>query len=247
MSRHRSAMTAWHMLILAPTVFAQTTPTLSPSTSLSDKTTLPTAASRTGSFYPYFSSSSLPPWATGNANDNAPNGDNNDGQNSGGLNTYYAVGLALLLCCVALALFFMFRRRAKEMASRRRNGGRAFALQRDVGGGGYPVGDPARGRGYLPSMHGLRRSPEGPGEEGLNERGEAPPQYISKREWEELHPNDGGEQRGPGIPLQTLSRDHAGLKPPDYSESRTHEVDRNARSSTASASSSRIAERQTNT
>lgn len=153
----------------------------------------------------------------------------------GGLNTYYAVGLALLLCCVALALFFMFRRRALEMRERRRNGGRAFALQRDLNGA-VMAGDPSRGRGYLV---GLRRPVETRPEEGLNERGEAPPQYISKREWEEIHGSGGNETTGgPSIPLQTLSHDAAGLpsKPPDYTESSTREVDPNASTSTAPGS-----------
>lgn len=152
----------------------------------------------------------------------------------GGLNTYYAVGLALLLCCVALALFFMFRRRALEQRVRRRNGGRTFAPQRDFNGA-VIAGDPSRGRGYL---IGLRRPVETTPEEGLNERGEAPPQYISKTEWEQIHGGGTQEGSGPSIPLQSLSHDAAGLpsKPPDYTEAHTNEVDPNASVSTASAS-----------
>lgn len=222
MSHVRGPTTAWHVLILARMQLAQTT------------TTAPSSSSNPP-FFPS-SSSSLAPGASPN-----PNGNNNNNNGSGGLNTYYAVGLALLLLCVALALFFMFRRRALEMGRRRQNGGRGSALQRDLGGA-VIAGDPARGRGYL---IGLPRLREPSREEGLDERGEAPPQYISKQEWEQIHTN--GEASGPGIPLQTLSRDAAGLKPPDYSEGNTQEADRNGRGSTASgSSSSRPAERGAN-
>lgn len=219
MSSLQPALIAWHILIFARTLLAQNTVTLASSSS--SPPLLPS------------SSSSFAPGAT-------PNSNNNGNNTSGGLNTYYAVGLALLLCCVALALFFMFRRRALEMRARRRNGGRGTALQQDLGGA-VIAGDPARGRGYL---IGLPRLREPTREEGLDERGEAPPQYISKQEWEQIHSN--GEASGPGIPPQTLSRDAAGLKLPDYSEATTPDTDRNARSSTASASSSRPADRGAN-
>lgn len=48
------------------------------------------------------------------------------------------------------------------------------------------------------------------GEEGLNEEAEAPPPYVPPP------PKESGE--GPAVPMQTLSREHVGLKPPDYSE-----------------------------
>ena len=220
-------MTVWHILILARALLAQTT-------------TKPTSSSTTSTppFLASSSSSSLAPGASPNPNGN--NG-NSSGSGGGGLDTYYAVGLALLLCCVALALFFMFRRRILDRGARRRNDGRGIVLQRDIDGA-VIAGDPSRGRGYLIGLPRLRQPARQ--EEGLDERGEAPPQYISKTEWEQLHPN--GEASEPGIPLQTLSRDAVGLKPPDYSEAGTQEAERNARGSTVSASSSRAAEHGAN-
>jgi len=46
----------------------------------------------------------------------------------------------------------------------------------------------------------------------LNELGEAPPPYVHAA------PPAGAPTEGPEIPLRTLSRDGAGLKPPDYGE-----------------------------
>lgn len=185
-----------------------------------------------------YSSSSFLPGATPTSSNGNNNNGNNNNMDGPGLSTYYAVGLALLLCCVAIALFFMFRRRALDRRAIRRDGGRAFALQRDLGGA-VIAGDPSRGRGYL---IGLRRPAVPEPEEGLNEQGEAPPQYISKREWEETH-GSSTQEGGPSIPLQTLSHDAAGLrsKPPDYTETSTHEVNPNASTSIASGSIPRSA------
>jgi hypothetical protein len=67
-------------------------------------------------------------------------------------------------------------------------------------------------------------------EEGLNENGEAPPPYMPKDEEEtgNAGPQVNGQRTHgentpvpgePAIPMQTLSRDHAGLKPPGYEQS----------------------------
>lgn len=63
-----------------------------------------------------------------------------------------------------------------------------------------------------------RNSPRQPRrEEGLNERGEAPPPYVPK-EPEPAYTGPGGERAGLGndIPLQDLTR--SDQKPPDYDE-----------------------------
>ena len=82
-------------------------------------------------------------------------------------------------------------------------------------------------------------------EEGLNEAGEAPPPYLPKRQSEEGRERSEGEANGLAIPLQTLSREDAGLKPPDYTERHVYEADPHARNSSASASSSRNPEGHT--
>jgi len=86
--------------------------------------------------------------------------------------------------------------------------------------------------------HRRGRSQEDVGrEEGLNELGEAPPAYAPKRD-EEL------QQNGPAVPLQTLSREDAGLKPPGY-EQGSYTVDSPARRARASGEgSSQSAERR---
>ena len=76
-------------------------------------------------------------------------------------------------------------------------------------------------------------------EEGLNEQGEAPPPYVPKRRSEDAQRDGVEDGGGPAVPLQTLSREDAGFKPPDYTEAYSEELNRNARHSTASTSSSR--------
>lgn len=85
-------------------------------------------------------------------------------------------------------------------------------------------------------------------EEGLNEHGEAPPPYVPKRSGEEARGTGEGGQAadgGPAVPMQTLSREEAGLKPPDYEEARGNEdgedVMRPAHQAEGAGSSSRQA------
>lgn len=74
-------------------------------------------------------------------------------------------------------------------------------------------------------------------DEGLNERGEAPPPYKASGEGETVvaraEEGRGGEGRGGqgldgagvAIPLRTLGREQVGLKPPDYSEAVAREME----------------------
>lgn len=217
MASLRCALRVVVLFVLARFASAQVTTTSVPSRS---------------SYYPGYFSSSFPPEADATGSGNA----NRNDEYSGGLNTYYAVGLALLLCCVALALFFMFRRKAKEVAARRRR----ERLGPDASGSDGPndLASAAPVRGQRRGWNGRLRSAEVSREEGLNEQGEGPPQYIPKSEWEQLQRNtEDGQAGGPDIPLQTLSRDAAGLKPPDYSESNAYEA--SAGNPTTTGSSSR--------
>ena len=114
------------------------------------------------------------------------------------------------------------------------NTGRQHALSTDIYG--VHAFDPARARRRY--WQGRWRSAEVSREEGLNEHGEAPPPYIPKPD--EEHGGDGRHDGEPAVPLQTLSREDAGLKPPDY-EQNVQEVGRNERNSSHSnGSSSRI-------
>lgn len=71
---------------------------------------------------------------------------------------------------------------------------------------------------------GLRRDPQASREEGLDENGEAPPPYMPKDDRATDERENGQSVQGqgrpgePAIPMQTLSREHAGLKPPDYEQ-----------------------------
>ena len=188
------------------------------------------------------------PGATPLSNDTAPKGNNNHGTNQSGLVQYYFVFLALLLICIGLAIFFVFRKRVRQRSRRQRGGDRETALQRHISGpGGWYGGLPRNPAGHRRGWQGRWRSAELSREEGLNEHGEAPPPYLPKRRSGEQQRQGEEGGNGPAIPLDTLSRDDVGLKPPDYSETSTHEVNPNARTSFASASSLRHQpERSTN-
>ncbi|KAL8801204.1 MAG: hypothetical protein Q9200_007014 [Gallowayella weberi] len=138
----------------------------------------------------------------------SPSRDDDQTNNNGILN-YYFLLLALLIILLGILYLLFARRQRQKIAQRRQNGQRALA--RDLehwGGGGGPWGP---GRFRMPrTHHGTRQGPRR--EEGLDERGEAPPPYIPK-EPEQTYAGDGAARE---IPLQDLSRmDH---KPPDYDE-----------------------------
>lgn len=71
-------------------------------------------------------------------------------------------------------------------------------------------------------------------EEGLNADGESPPQYMPKEVYDEQF----GSLEGPDIPLQTLSREEAGLRPPEYIDGDIGDVDRPPRHAVTSTSTS---------
>ncbi|CAK3749516.1 hypothetical protein AC579_7818 [Lecanosticta acicola] len=149
----------------------------------------------------------------------------NHKQNTGDLVQYYFVFLALIICVAGLAAFLMWRRRRKMGAIVRAS--REDALERDLNGW-----DSVRARRRY--WQGRWRSVDGSREEGLNEHGEAPPPYVPKTSDEE---GQRGRDNEPAVPLQTLSREQAGLKPPDYTEVNVSET---GRTSTASRSSNTL-------
>lgn len=168
-----------------------------------------------------------------NPSDSAPSGNHNKDSNASGLVNYYFVFLALIIAIAGVIVFLIIRRRRRLVYRRRYS--QNMALSRDLGGpregGGWSDWQPERtgGRYWQGRWQGADTSRE----EGLNEHGEAPPPYIPKRDPQEAH----REVTEPAVPLQTLSRDGAGLKPPDYSEYRSQDTD--------GASSSRDTERRT--
>lgn len=164
-------------------------------------TSSPASASFSTSFTPTGTRDSAP----GTHNDDD---DDNDMGVPGSITSYYFVFLMLSLCVIGLVLFLNFRRRRKRRLQMLYGRPDAF----------HPDPAASRGRRYWQGRWGSANVSR---EEGLNEHGEAPPPYVPKRSSQEVH-REGGEggQSGPAVPLQTLSRDHAGLKPPDYEEVR---------------------------
>lgn len=134
--------------------------------------------------------------------------DNDDRNSIGGLvGHYYLVFLALVACLAALAAIMVWRRKKRLAAMY----GRGGALQQDVN-----AWDSTRPRRRY--WQGRWHSTETSREEGLNEHGEAPPPYMPKGRDEQ----DGQTMNGPAVPLQALSREQAGLKPPDYVEANAY-------------------------
>ncbi|KAL8835227.1 MAG: hypothetical protein Q9170_003423 [Blastenia crenularia] len=135
-----------------------------------------------------------------------PSSSSDDSQNTDrGILNYYFLLLAFLVIVVGIVYFAYVRRQRQKILLSRQNGQRALARDLERWGGG-PWGP---GRFRLPrAVRQPRR------EEGLDERGEAPPPYVPK----EPEPAYTGPQvdRLHEIPLQDLGR--RDQKPPDYDE-----------------------------
>ncbi|KAK5117025.1 hypothetical protein LTR62_006746 [Meristemomyces frigidus] len=156
-------------------------------------------------------SSSIPSFSDA-AGSSANTTDNNNGNNSpGSLVNYYFVFLALIICIGGLSGFLVWRKRKRALAAMRHS--REHALARDLSTWEDGRRREGRTRGYWPG-HGRTQEEEAP-EEGLNELGEAPPAYVPRKSRESGRVADMTAE--PEIPLHTLSREEAGLKPPDYS------------------------------
>ncbi|KAL8697232.1 MAG: hypothetical protein Q9201_007233 [Fulgogasparrea decipioides] len=133
---------------------------------------------------------------------------NSDQDTDKGILNYYFLLLALLIILIGIAYLFYARRKRQKIALSRRNGQRALARDLERWGGGGPWG-PGRFRAPRTSP----RQPRREREEGLDERGEAPPPYLPK-EPEPAH--YGGQGGNHDIPLQEMGR--GSEKPPDYDE-----------------------------
>jgi len=155
---------------------------------------------------------------SGSYNGDTDTDDTGTGRN---MSTYYFVFFALLICIAVLCVYFVWRRRRNALMIRPNPGGEGY--HRDV-----REWDTMRYRRRYWNTNFRNEQPSR--EEGLNENGEAPPPYMPKED-EEMgntgpHTNGQRPQGGPtpilgepSIPMQTLSRDQAGLKPPGYEQS----------------------------
>jgi hypothetical protein len=163
------------------------------------------------------SSSSLPStttntdWAINAASTSINNPDNSEDEEDGNVQhmvNYYFVFIGLAICIVMLAVFVVWRRKQKlnllfHQSRQRPN---------SAGGPWEDLNAWERSRANRHSRFGHRRSNEYTREEGLNEHGEAPPPYVPPER------RDDREEVMPAVPLRTLSRGQAGLKPPEYRE-----------------------------
>lgn len=178
------------------------------------------------------------PIEAGKASDSAPGSsrdpDSDDTSDSGStsLVNYYFVFLALIICVAVLGAFLIWQRRRR--AALRLRGGRG-----NLGTVGAPRW-PGEGRNdgwQRRYLQGRWRSQEDVGrEEGLNELGEAPPAYAPPKTREEEQ-REAVAQEEPALPMQTLSREDTGLKPPDYTHATTQAIDDPGRHSLTSTSS----------
>ncbi|KAL8992456.1 MAG: hypothetical protein Q9188_007578 [Gyalolechia gomerana] len=134
----------------------------------------------------------------------------NENDNDKGILNYYFLLLALLIIIIGIVYLAYARRQRQKVLQSRRNGQRALARDLERWPGSGPWG-PGRFRMPRSSARQPRR------EEGLDERGEAPPPYVPK-EPEPAYTGPRGDRPGLGndIPLQDLTRPDQ--KPPDYEE-----------------------------
>ncbi|KAI6797463.1 hypothetical protein KC363_g2076 [Hortaea werneckii] len=174
------------------------------------------------------------PMEAGKASDTAPGASDeaDDGETNGtGLVNYYFVFLALIVCIAGLAAFMVWRKRRRAAFHFHRGG--QSVMTRDISQW-YPGPGRAGPRRYRQPREWDSRE-NNSREEGLNEFGEAPPAYAPPKTREEEEQAT-GNYGGPAVPMQTLSRQDAGLKPPDYTQATTQSVEGNAGLSRASSS-----------
>lgn len=132
---------------------------------------------------------------------------NNNQQSNSGVLDYYFLLLAAVVFIVGLVWWSLVRRNRKKMARLRYHG--QSALARDL------EGMPGSRRWVTGRF---RSSREPAPEEGLDERGQAPPPYMPSPPEAVVHPDATHTEpgAGPAIPLQDLSGE--GQKPPNYDE-----------------------------
>jgi hypothetical protein len=146
--------------------------------------------------------------------------DEDSARNMGGLVNYYFVFLALVLCVAGLAAFLVWRRKKRltQMMT--------LQPEQDVSSSSAWGPDTHPRRRYYWQQGRWRSTDVSAAEEGLDEHGEAPPPYMPKACEDSPSGVSGGGGGGARpathddleVPMQALSREQAGLKPPDYVE-----------------------------
>ncbi|EMC92557.1 hypothetical protein BAUCODRAFT_134368 [Baudoinia panamericana UAMH 10762] len=169
--------------------------------------------------------------APGSQTSNAGNFDNTS------LANYYFVFLALIICIAGLGGFLVWRRRRRRFNAMMQGYNSRGAVTMP----GLGLHDRTMAAGYF--RHRWRsQSEENVGrDEGLNEFGEAPPAYAPPKTRGEQEREAIARDRGvcePAAPAQTLSREQAGLKPPEYTAAHATPVSIPARRSDVSGEGS---------
>ena len=158
---------------------------------------------------PFATATNGVPPLSGYGSNTDPNNTNGSGVN---VSRYYFIILGVVILVFLISGWFLIRRRTQQIAQTRAGGGQT------TGGSG---GDPDTRRWTT----GRWRLTPARLEEGLNERGEAPPPYIPGQSPPPAVHVDGGIRHpvtGEPIPLEDLSG-----KPPDYDGHSSSEEDLN--------------------
>ncbi|KAB2569356.1 hypothetical protein DBV05_g11959 [Lasiodiplodia theobromae] len=167
------------------------------------------------------------------SDDENNNGDSDSSLTRDGLLNLYFLFIAIVVILLVVALLLLHRRKKRRKAMMRNYG--QSALAQDINGHHHNNNTsrwlPGPGRWMMggAGASGTHRAPE----EGLNERGEAPPPYnqppggppqpayapgASYVAMPPPPPPGWQSDAGLTIPMRTLSRDTQGNKPPDYQE-----------------------------
>ena len=193
------------LFLLARRITAQVTPNMAAMPSLAASPTFPSTITILS--LPAATSSSLGPPMPSATDQIPPSQNTNNQQSTNGILNYYFLLLVGFVIIVALVWWSLIRRNRRKTAQSRNS--RQSALARDLEG--MPPG-----RRWGNGRFRLAREPAP--EEGLDERGQAPPPYMPASPEAAVHPEAShtGLGEGQAIPLQDLSGHRQ--KPPEYDE-----------------------------
>ena len=158
----------------------------------------------------------------------------NNSMSSTSLVHSYFVFLALIIAVAGLCVLLVYRKRKRALANSPYS--RENALTRDMHNWSASRGQAS---GYWQGSWGRSAvNGEGAGrEEGFNELGEAPPAYAPPKTREEVQREEAGL---PAVPLQAVSREGVGLKPPDWAETSVHAVEEHRMSGISGSGNDRV-------
>ncbi|MCJ1373840.1 hypothetical protein MMC20_005070 [Loxospora ochrophaea] len=178
-------------------------PNTNPTSTESSTPTISDMANNGGAFISPVAATSAPSNIPAETGYGATDGDGSDGN----VFNYFFLLILVFVVLLALGYWFIVCKRKKKLARARNSGENALARDLEGWTGGRRWGP---GRWRPPGLREARP------EEGLNERGEAPPPYVPEPPAEAHHGQERLEGDGQPIPLRPLSRQE--VKPPDYEQ-----------------------------